>query len=221
MILKLVMLALCGLEFLSVKLMAAPGSQTYGPQMVLSSWKKSTGTFYHVGQNYNQNKTDLSIAWPISGRSNLTASLGYVAKNDEMNAARNYAGLVGSIEYERKLNESSSLDLQYVHRLDVYQTQTNSHAEIDALTLSGNWAMTPKFKMKLAITADHRQYPNLPTFSQLTREDNNLRCSLDANWQATEKLNLRALFERSQRHSNEADYVNNANLASVYAEINI
>ena len=177
--------------------------------------------YYQIGQNYNQSKTDLSIAWPISGRSNLTASLGYGAKNDEMNAARNYAGLVGSIEYERKFNESSSLDLQYVHRLDVYQTQTISHAEIDALTLSGNWVMTPKFKMKLAITADHRQYPTLPTFTQSVREDNNLHCSLDATWQATEKVKLRTLLERAQRHSNDVDFVYEANLASVYAEINI
>ena len=208
------------------ELMAGVGYQFSSGTLIKLIYQDLNGTqplsaYYQIGQNYNQSKTDLSIAWPISGRSNLTASLGYGAKNDEMNAARNYAGLVGSIEYERKFNESSSLDLQYVHRLDVYQTQTISHAEIDALTLSGNWVMTPKFKMKLAITADHRQYPTLPTFTQSVREDNNLHCSLDATWQATEKVKLRTLLERAQRHSNDVDFVYEANLASVYAEINI
>ena len=73
MILKLVMLALCGLEFLSVKLMAAPGSQTYGPQMVLSSWKKSTGT------GYNGIKADiLSISYTNASMSTATV---YVTAN--------------------------------------------------------------------------------------------------------------------------------------------
>jgi hypothetical protein len=39
-------LAIIVLELIAIS-NCAPGSQTYGPQMVLSTWKKSTGTGYN------------------------------------------------------------------------------------------------------------------------------------------------------------------------------
>ena len=46
MISKFFPLALIVVELI-VNSNCAPGSQTYGPQMVLSTWKKSTGTGYN------------------------------------------------------------------------------------------------------------------------------------------------------------------------------
>ena len=52
---------------------AAPGSQTYGPQMVLSTWKKSTGT------GYNGIKADiLSVSYTNATQATATV---YVTAN--------------------------------------------------------------------------------------------------------------------------------------------
>ena len=72
MISRLFTFALLALQLVEIYY-AAPGSQTYGPQMVLSTWKKSTG----VG--YNGIKADiLSVSYTNASMSTATV---YVTAN--------------------------------------------------------------------------------------------------------------------------------------------
>ena len=173
-----------------------------------------------IGQNFNGKETQLSILWPVSGKSSVNASIGYATRNDESYAERNYSGLVGNIQYIKELDGQNNLALSYNRRLVIYQTSTQSHAEVDEISISDTWAATSKLNIKASIIVDQRRYANVNLPGSPVRDDNNLRYGLDATWQSSEKIKVRALIERSQRNSNAADFVFNANVASISAELN-
>ena len=173
-----------------------------------------------IGEHFNGDETRLMMLWPISGNATLNASIGYVDRNDGTYAQRNYSGLVGGIKLQKDLDGQHMLAIAYDRRLSLFQTNTISHVEVNEISISDNWAVTAKLTIKASVIADQQQFVNVNLIDSPARSNDNLRYGLDATWQGTEKIKLRALVERSQRRSNEADYVFNANIASISAEIN-
>jgi hypothetical protein len=172
-----------------------------------------------IGEHFNGDETRLTMLWPISGNATMNASIGYVDRNDSTYLQRNYSGLVGGIKLQKDLHGQHKLAISYDRRLSLFQTNTISHVEVNEISVSDTWAMTAKLTIKASVIADQQQFVNVNQLDSPARSDDNLRYGIDATWQSSEKIKLRALLQRTQRHSNEAEYVCNNNLASVYAEI--
>ena len=200
-----------GYEFSSGTLIKLMNKITNGTQ--------SANTSLGIGPNFNEHETNLSINWPFTGSSNIMASYGFLSRNDETYSNRNYSGQIGGIEYEKKITEDTGLNLKYLRGLQSYQSQTNSYDIINALIFAGNWTLTPKFNIKAAVTADRRDYVNLPGVTTPTRLDQNFVYSLDTTWKATQKIYFRAMVSHVQRNSNNANYVSDINIANISVQL--
>jgi hypothetical protein len=100
-----------------------------------------------------------------------------------------------------------------------YTTQSTSYDVVDALILSTNWVVTPRFNVKPSVTIARQQFPTLGGFADLSRTDNSFVYTLEATWKATEKFRVRGLIAYVDRQSNYATYTTNNAIASLSAEI--
>jgi hypothetical protein len=200
-----------GYEFSSGTLFKLMNKNVNGTQPEYLIWD--------VGPTFKKNETVLSVVWPVTGSSTLTGSYGYSATNYGGDSLRNYSGQIGGLEYEKKINKDSTVNLKYEHGMQSYTTQSTSYDVVDALILSTNWVVTPRFNVKPSVTIARQQFPTLGGFADLSRTDNSFVYTLEATWKATEKFRVRGLIAYVDRQSNYATYTTNNAIASLSAEI--
>lgn len=181
---------------------------------------------------YDQSETEAKLDWTITGKSRITARLGYVDREHKNFTQRDYDGMTGLLAWiwtptgKLLINTAISRNLYSFQESNAVagglffaNGYDYSYYVADTFTISPLWAITDKTSLRLRYDWSDRDYrgdlnPNGPT-----RRDIVQSMTLTAEWEAMRTLVISAVARREDRDSDRDGYDYEADSIGLSAEL--
>ena len=170
-----------------------------------------------------QDSMGFDLDWRLTGKSQFRGRLDYIKRQHEHFADRDYAGMVGNLDYIYAYSGKGTLTLGYKHSLDSFQQATSSYYVLDDFNLAAQWAATSQLTASARVGYGQRAYKGeivaLPSgFAQ--REDKFTRLGFDLSYQPAIWVQLKAGVGLENRNVNydTLDYKDRTGFISATAQ---
>lgn len=165
-----------------------------------------------LDSGFDESETEARLGWRFTGKSAVEARLGYVDRQHDHFAQRDYSGTTGRLEYRWNPTAKLQLNTSLSRSLLSFQEDGNSYYVADTFSIAPVWKYSPKTTLRLRYDYSDREYRGaiLPTLP--LRQDHVQTLLFATEWAATRSLTLGGTLQRTQRSSNidGLDYDSNA-----------
>lgn len=201
--------------------------------------RKSTGEFNRpvdaarqLDTGYDQNETEAKLDWRITGKSHITAKVGYVDREHDTFTLRDYDGMTGLLAW--RWMPTGKLLVNTAISRNIYSFQESnavggglffangydySYYIADTFTVSPLWAITDKTSLRFRYDWSDRDYRGELNPVGPTRRDIVQSMTLTAEWEAMRTLVVSAVARREDRDSDRDGYDYEADSIGVSAEL--
>jgi exopolysaccharide biosynthesis operon protein EpsL len=169
---------------------------------------------------FSERRDSLSLVWPITGKTKLSASLGHVSRKNQNFSARDFGGRNSSLGLAWAATGKINLTLNHSHATESWEDTFSSLSERESTGLSGSWQMTGKIAMRASMDIETRTFggfARLPvTFDRIDRTN---KKAITLTWAALNNVNATATLQKSKRNSNSSglDYADQLMTVSISA----
>lgn len=168
---------------------------------------------------FDEHVTEAALGWQLTGKSELGAKLGHVARDHDHFSARDYSGTIGRVVYRWKPTGKLRLDLSLSRNLFSFQEDINSYYVADTLSIEPVWKFSPKTTLRLRYDYGDRDYRGAIVPTAQMRQDSVQKLLLSADWQATRRMLLTGSLQHERRNSNLSGFDFDDNAAMLNASI--
>jgi len=181
---------------------------------------------------YDQSETEAKLDWRVTGKSHITARVGYTDREHDNFNERDYDGLTGLLAW--RWTPTGKLLLNTALSRNLYSFQESnalgggvffgngydySYYVADTFTISPLWAITEKTSLRFRYDWSDRDYrgdldPNGPTRRDIVKS-----MTLTAEWQALRTLVVSAVARHEDRNSDREAYDYETDSIGISAEL--
>lgn len=159
----------------------------------------------NLATEYQQTSLDGQLVWSPSPVSDLDLTIGYTQREQEPTSTRDFSGLTGRLEYRRSLSVKTNVSLLAYRRIYSAELQDANLTIDDGLRISLDWEWSYKTRLRAALERREVEFEAggalAASGSQLDDEIDLV--TLEASWQALERLGLRLALEHDSRRSSD------------------
>ena len=172
---------------------------------------RELNAFSQFDTGFDQRETEVQLNYRLTGKSLIDARLGYVDREHDNFATRDYDGMVGQLAHiwapTGKLRVTTSLS----RSLTSFQQFFNSYYVADTFAISPVWDLTAKTKIRARYSYSERDYRGAlrpgeggggGAYSGPLRDDKVHGLTLSAEWQATRAFLVTGTLQHETRDSN-------------------
>lgn len=159
-----------------------------------------------LDNKFDQHEALVRVIWRFSPESMFDGNVGYLRREHDNFAARNYSGGVGRALFSWTPRVKVTLDFSAARNLYSFQEPTNSYFVADSFTFRPKWEVSEKTAVyaKADYTLRDFRGPVVPTATLRTERLSTL--SIGTEWKATRNIRVNGDLARIQRSSNYAGY---------------
>ncbi len=151
---------------------------------------------------FSDTREDFSLAWPVTGKTRLTAGLGRVSRQYENFGVRDFAGRNGNLSLAWAATAKTSLTLARTRTTDSWEDTASSFAIRNSTDLSGNVLLSGKLSMRASIGRETRTFGGFALVpAAFSRIDKTGRESLSLSWTPMRSVTVTASIQQSRRAS--------------------
>ena len=170
--------------------------------------------------SFDENENEIRMVWALTGKTRIDARLGYLERNHENLAARDYSGAVGAVNFNWTISGKSMLTAIASRNLASYQTFNTNYTSTDRIALMPYWQISAKTGLRARYDYAWQDYLGTPGFFDASGRKDTLRTAMiSLEWQPLRTATLSATLQNDKRNSNQPglDFV--SNMATVSAQI--
>lgn len=168
---------------------------------------------------FDQSQTEAKLDWYITGKSRITAKLGYVDREHDNFSQRDYDGETGLLAWRWTPTGKLLVNVAVSRNLYSFQEGENSYYVADTFTFSPLWAITDKTSLEFRYDYSDRDYLGDIGNPDPNRNDIVQSMMLTAEWQALRTLLVSGVIQREVRASSRAGYDYEADSVGITAEL--
>lgn len=151
---------------------------------------------------FSDTREDINLAWPITGKTRLTANLGRVSRQYQNFGVRDFVGRNGNLSLAWTATAKSSVTLARTRSTDSWEDTSSSFAIRNLTDLSGNLLLSSKLSMRASIGRETRTFGGFALIpSAFSRIDKTGRESLSLSWSPMSGLSVTTTVQQSRRAS--------------------
>ena len=160
-------------------------SATFQQTLLRGKFVDLPGVVSQVDTSYHQYLSNFILDWRVSGKSAISASLGWLSRDYDQLAARNFSGVVGRFQYSWNPTAKISLQATASRSLDYYflGVDCGSYRVTDLLSVGSTWQPTAKTSLQGSLywgPTDYRGALSSCPFPE--RSDHTRGARIEANW---------------------------------------
>ena len=171
-----------------------------------------------LDSGFEQSETEANMFWRFTGKSSIDAKLGYLKREHDNFADRDYSGMVGRLLYRWDITDKTQLNVSVSRNLYSYQENENSYYIAETFSISPVWEYSPKTTFRARYDYSDREYRGAIVSIPELRDDQLQVFLLAADWKATRNIIVTGALQRDKRTSNFEDFDYNATSASINAQ---
>jgi exopolysaccharide biosynthesis operon protein EpsL len=163
------------------------------------------GAVSQIDTSYRQYLSDFILDWRLSGKSAISASLGWLSRDYNQLAARSFSGPVGRFQYTWNPTAKISLQAAASRSLDYYflGIDCGSYTVTDVVSLASTWQTSAKTSLRASVSWGPTDYRGaLPTCPSPERTDHTRGAELGASWTPLRNATLGASVAYQKNSSN-------------------
>lgn len=172
-----------------------------------------------LDSGFDQSETEAKLNWRLTGQSEIDAKLSYVDRQHDNFSRRDYAGMVGKVEYQWAPTDKLQVNTSLGRNIFSFQEVTNSYYVADTLSIGPVWKVSTKTAIHLRYDYSKRDYRGAIILTPDLRQDNVQSFVLGAEWKPTRTILVSATLQRDTRSSNFTNFDYNANAAGINAQL--
>lgn len=180
---------------------------------------RELSAFALLDSKFTQNEPEVRVSWQVTGQSLLNGRLGYLAREHQNFAVRDYSGAVGSLDYLWDIGGKLRLNLGVRQDLVSYQTLESSYYRARAWSIVPVWQITAKTVLRGRFSRESRDYLGAPLAVLAGREDTLSLSQVAVDWMPLRTVTLSTYVQYDRRDSNQAIYDFKAEMAGISAKL--
>jgi len=180
-------------------------SATFTQNFVGGKFVKLPGALSQVDSRYRQYLSSFALDWRVSGKSAISATLGWKSRNYDQLPELNFSGLVGRFQYTWTPTAKISVQAAASRDLDYYflGIDCSSYRVTDVLSLGSTWQTSAKTSLQASVNWGSIDYRGaLPTCPAPERTDHTRGAQLGASWRPLRNATLGASVAYQKNSSN-------------------
>jgi len=169
---------------------------------------------------YRQYLSEFFVDWRVTGKSAISARLGWLSRDYDQLAPLNFSGAVGQFKYTWNLTDKVSLQAAATRDLDYYFLggDCSSYRVTDNFSLASNWQASAKASLRASVNWGPVDYRGaLSTCPVQERRDRTRGARLEAKWTPLRNATLGASVGYQKNSSNFPGQVWNDTIAGFNA----
>lgn len=154
---------------------------------------------------FRQAEQGVSLQWPITGKTSLTADWAHLSRRHPNFAVRNFSGHNASFSVGWQPSGAWRWQARWQRELANFQTLGSNYSVTQRWSVGPVWQASAKTRLSANLQHSRKTYqgsPALPT--TLVRADTTRDAQLAAAWQLHQKVSLTATFSQGRRQSTQA-----------------
>lgn len=161
-----------------------------------------------LDSGYEQSDTEARFIWSPTIKSTLFGRVSYLDRTYDHFSERNYAGYVGSLDFNWGATEKVSVLFRAARDLNVFQDPSNSfdsyssYFKSDIFSVLPTWDITEKTRLKLRLSREKRDYEGTIVNGFPLREDRIKYLGATLEWDPTRNINVNLSYLKQSRDSN-------------------
>ena len=159
-----------------------------------------------VDTGFEQRNQELRLRWLATPKSRLDLNLGYLDREHEHYAQRDFSGAVGSLDYNWDVSGKFRLNAGFRQDLNSYQNFQSSYYRQRSYSISPLWQLGPKTALRARFRRDERDYLGGLMPGAGGREDVLRQMMLSVEWVPASMLMLSLSAQRETRDSNHKEF---------------
>jgi len=169
---------------------------------------------------YQENIDKVTFNWPITGKSNINAQIGFDDRHNDHFSSRNYSGSIGNLSYTQDITSKLSISANAWRTYSAWVDQNESYYVRDAKSLQALWQTTSKLTIKVRLDSYRQDFRQpLPGITVVNpRLDNGLTHTLELNYAPLSTVSVVGSIVKDQRGSTIGSW--NYNDTSINLSIN-
>jgi len=153
----------------------------------------------NLPQTFSENETEAKFNWRVSAKSSVNMRVGFVAREHDQYASKNYEGWVGDASLSWAPTSKLQLMAAAATGLSVYQSLLANYARTNSLSFTPTYACTNKILVSGGASISERVVEGLNETETIENE------SLGVDWMPRRYVSLGAKVQRMSRISNAAN----------------
>lgn len=160
-----------------------------------------------LDDGFREQRNDLRIYWLISGKSLVEGSLGYLARDNDHYASRDFSGEVGSLKWTWTPTGKLALIVSWKRDLAAFTDATSSYYLQEVYSIMPIWQVSSKLKLSFKFDRNTRDYLGPVTFLPvIARQERINSAQLVAEWTPIRAVSVSGYFTTEQRVANQTGY---------------
>ena len=164
-----------------------------------------------IDSGFSQRDAEVKVGWVATGKSQLNGRLGYINREHDNYAVRDFKGVVGSLDYV--WNSGGKLRFTVGVRQDLvsYQSFESSYYEVRGWQAMPTWQISEHMALRGRYSRDSRDFQGAINPALSGREDTLSQAMLAVDWMPYRSVVVSTFVQRDTRNSNRnaADFESN------------
>jgi exopolysaccharide biosynthesis operon protein EpsL len=180
-------------------------SATFTQNFLAGKFVKLPGALSQVDTRYRQYLSNLALDWRVSGKSAISANLGWESRNYDQLPELDFSGPVGRFQYTWTPTARLSVQAAASRNLNYYflDFDCSSYRVTDVLSLGSTWQTSAKISLQASVNWGSIDYRGaLPTCPAPERRDHTRGAQLGASWSPLRNATVGASVAYQKNSSN-------------------
>lgn len=166
----------------------------------------------YFDNGFSERENTLRLHWPVTGKTTVDARLGYLEREHDNFASRDYSGVVGNVSVNWIYSGNALLTAIASRELASYQTINSNYTVTDRIGLMPTWQLDGKTVLRLRYDYAQRDYLGAPGLLAPSLRSDTMHIGLVAlEWNPLRTATISASLQTEIRNSNQSgiDYDDN------------
>jgi exopolysaccharide biosynthesis operon protein EpsL len=151
--------------------------------------------------SFDEAEGETKLNWLVSGKSQINMRAGYVSREHDHFAQRDYSGVIGSLGYNWAPTGKLQVALAVSRDLQSYQTNDSSYTRSDTLSVSPQYAVSSKVTMRASASISERSFLGGGVVQSTNRVDTDKLIDIGVEWTPYRIVTVGGNLQRSSRSS--------------------
>lgn len=196
---------------------------------------RAPDTLRQLDSGYDQSETEAKLDWRVTGKSHLTARVGYIDREHDNFTDRDYEGMTGLLAWRwmptgkllintavsRNLYSFQESNALIFGTVPVFRAGDYSYSYYvaDTFTWSPLWGITDKTSLRFRYDWSERDFRGNVGLNSPDRRDIIQSYTLTAEWQALRTLMISGVLRHEDRNSDRANFDFEADSIGISAQL--
>ncbi|MEJ7931952.1 XrtB/PEP-CTERM-associated polysaccharide biosynthesis outer membrane protein EpsL [Ramlibacter sp. AN1015] len=177
------------------------GYETARGSSVILQYRRGDGEYDNLATDFKENELSVIARWPVTAKTTLDGSIGYLERDHDGNPAFDFDGLVANVGVNWEITGKTSLNAGIERNLGSYEVASGGYVRSVRTFIQPIWRATAKTAVRLRYQREDRTWVTTAAAPDFNRSDDVNAFGVFVDWEPVRRVVVSGAIRTERRDS--------------------